>query len=308
MPLKPASTFIPSRSPIVSQDGNATFPFIKILQDWDTRISNGLSPTGGITGDIQPTVHISGRGEIGTILQFIDDGGQVLAGGINFARDYINKDTDHIADGIGSPLAGGKVAFEALVDSNPTAGQTIRYDGTEWQAVAIAESQPVTAHEWIDSYDDATGTFTASQPTVADVVGAAPLASPTFTGTVTTPALADTGLTSGHLVAAGGGGLLGNGPLASLFPVFNLGNSASPTPARVVVGVSTLAAGTFTETFATPFSAGQVYALAFVISGNSPGTAAPTVWVQSANTTSLTVACSSAVATNQVFWIAIGNP
>lgn len=47
-------------------------------------------------------------------------------------------------------------------------------------------------HEWLKSYDAATGLFTATQPAVADVTGAAPLASPIFTGRVTLPILANT--------------------------------------------------------------------------------------------------------------------
>lgn len=173
MALKPASTFIPSRAPIVGSDGTATFPFLKILQDWDRRIANGLGPNGGITGDIPPTTHITGRGEIGTILQFIDDGGQVLAGGINFSRNYANKDTDHIADGIGSPLAGGRAAYTALVASLPVAGQTIRFDGAGWLPVAIAAAKAFAANRWINSYDDATGDFTASQPAFSNLSGSA---------------------------------------------------------------------------------------------------------------------------------------
>lgn len=117
--LKPASTFIPSRAPIADKSGMATWAFIKILQDWDTKLRNGLNSIGQITQDIPAATKIVGRIAIGTILQFIDNGGQVLAGGIDFARAYINKDTDHIADGTGSPLAGGKAAEIALVVSPP---------------------------------------------------------------------------------------------------------------------------------------------------------------------------------------------
>jgi hypothetical protein len=68
----------------------------------------------------------------------------------------------------------------------------IVYDGTDWETSALVVL-PVTAaavtHEWLASYNAATGAFTQTQPAVGDVTGAAPLASPTFTGTVTLPTI-----------------------------------------------------------------------------------------------------------------------
>lgn len=119
MALKPASTFIPSRSPIVDPDGMATWNFLKILQDWDTKLRNGLNQIGQIIQDIPAATNIAGRVAIGIILQYVDDGGQILPNGIDFARPYLNKDTDHIADGTGGPLAGGRAAEIALVTSPP---------------------------------------------------------------------------------------------------------------------------------------------------------------------------------------------
>lgn len=147
--IKPASTFIPSRSPIVDSSGMATWSFIKILQDWDTKLRNGLNSIGQITQDIPAATKIVGRVAIGTILQFIDNGGQVLAGGIDFARAYINKDTDHIADGTGSPLAGGKAAEIALVASPP-----------------VPE-----ASKWVKGFVG--GVFTKTQPDFSDLSGTA---------------------------------------------------------------------------------------------------------------------------------------
>lgn len=169
--LKPASTLISSRSPIVDSSGNATFAFNKILQGWQTQLQNGLNQYGAIIQDIPAATKIVGRAAIGTILQFIDDGGEVLAGGIDFSRAYLNKDTDHIADGSGSPLAGGKVAFAAFVASDPVAGQTLRFNGTHWLPVAIAVSKASTIHQWLKSYDATTGLFTATQPAYTDLTG-----------------------------------------------------------------------------------------------------------------------------------------
>lgn len=66
----------------------------------------------------------------------------------------------------------------------------LAYDGVNWFAAieVMPQSIPNTVHEWLNSYDATTGLFTATQPTVADVTGAAPIASPTFTGVVTQPA------------------------------------------------------------------------------------------------------------------------
>lgn len=147
--LKPASTFVAARVPIVDENRMATWNFLKILQDWDTKLANGLNSIGQITQDIPAATKIVGRVAIGTILQFLDDGGQVLAGGIDFARAYINKDTDHIADGIGSPLAGGRAAEVALVTSPP-----------------VPE-----ASKWVRGL--AGGVFIKSQPAFADISGAA---------------------------------------------------------------------------------------------------------------------------------------
>lgn len=71
-------------------------------------------------------------------------------------------------------------------------------DGINWWA-AVLPIVPLTfvpvAHEFLTGYDDTTGYFSATQPAIADVSGLsaalallAPIASPTFTGTVTQPA------------------------------------------------------------------------------------------------------------------------
>lgn len=156
---------------IVGPDGKATFSFIKWMQSIGTTINSTFDTQGDYQGGIGDQATIVGRKTLASIVQNIDTDGVVGPNGIDFARNYINKDTDHIADGTGSPLAGGKVAFAALVASTPVAGQTIRFDGTGWLPVAIAESEPAAASKWLDSYDDATGTFTASQPAFANVNG-----------------------------------------------------------------------------------------------------------------------------------------
>lgn len=148
MPLKPASTFIPSRAPIVDKDGIATFPFLKILQDWETKLQNGLNQIGQIIQSIPFATKIVGRAEgIGTTVQNIDSNGVMLADGIDFDRAYLNKNTDHIADGTGSPLAGGKAAQVALVVSPPTPEPS----------------------QWINGFTG--GVFTKKRPAFSDLSG-----------------------------------------------------------------------------------------------------------------------------------------
>jgi hypothetical protein len=76
-------------------------------------------------------------------------------------------------------------------------GIWIFYDGSNWWAMTVP-IQPVgfavLAHEFLTSYNSTTGLFTAAQPVIADVSGLsaalallAPIANPTFTGTVTQP-------------------------------------------------------------------------------------------------------------------------
>ena len=118
--LKPASSLVITRVPLVDSNGMATWNALKIFQDWDTKLQNGLNQLGQITQSIPAATQVVGRTEgIGTTLQNIDATGKILAAGIDFARAYANKDTDHIADGTGSPLAGGKAAEIALVSSAP---------------------------------------------------------------------------------------------------------------------------------------------------------------------------------------------
>jgi hypothetical protein len=158
---------------LVGGDGKATYAFGKWLQSIGTTVNNGFDSNGNYQGPIGDNATIDGRETLASIVQNISTQGVVQASGIDFAIPYLNKDTDHIADGTGHPLAGGKVAYAALVASTPIAGQTIRFDGTDWLPVAIAVSKPVTVSQWLNSYDAATGTFTASQPDFTDISGAA---------------------------------------------------------------------------------------------------------------------------------------
>lgn len=92
------------------------------------------------------------------------------------------------------------------------------YNGTNYYGYivpVIPQSIAATTSKWLDSFTASTGTFTSSQPAIADILGLsaalallAPIASPTFTGTVTEPtppvltaAVTDTSATAGSATA-----------------------------------------------------------------------------------------------------------
>ena len=170
------SPVVSSRTPvgqIINRDGTATFAFLKWMQNIGTTVNLTFDSEGQFQGDIGDQATIDGRETLASIVENISTDGVVQGPGIDFALPYLNKDTDHIADGTGSPLEGGKEAYVALIASAPIAGQTIRFNGSDWLPVAIAVTKGSAAHQWLRSYDEATGTFTASQPAFSDVSGVA---------------------------------------------------------------------------------------------------------------------------------------
>lgn len=109
----------------------------------------------------------------------------------------------------------------------PNGGAFIYFDGTSFWAPFIPivpATKTVVAHQWLASYDASTGLFTQSAPVIADVTGLtaalallAPIASPTFTGTVTQPAPGVlTGATTATSATAGAATALPATPLGYL--------------------------------------------------------------------------------------------
>lgn len=116
---KPVPALVISRAPIVNPDGTARWEFLKILQGWATQIANSLNSLGQFVGIIGSQAKVQGRVEtIGLTLQNIGTDGVIS--------------TDNLTDGVGSPLAGGAVAFASLVDSTPVPGNVLKYSGTDW--------------------------------------------------------------------------------------------------------------------------------------------------------------------------------
>ena len=137
---------------ITTSDGKPTWNMTKWMQSIGSTINANFDPNGDYQGPIGSRATINGRATLASIVQFLDTGGVVTGPGVDFARAYLNKDTDHIADGFGSPLAGGKAAYTALVASPPA----------------------VTPHKWLAGL--VSGVFVESQPEFADLSGAATVA------------------------------------------------------------------------------------------------------------------------------------
>ena len=104
---------------LINADGTATYPFTKWLQNIGAATNGNFDPNNQFTGNIGNQAKIDGRSTLASIVQFIGADGVVTGPGLDFAKPYANKNTDHIADGTGSPLAGGKAAEIALVTNAP---------------------------------------------------------------------------------------------------------------------------------------------------------------------------------------------
>lgn len=148
MPSSVVSSTTPNGK-LVEGDGRATYALLKWMQNIGTTINAGFDVDGNYQGPIGTRATIAGRETLASIVQNIDVDGIVEAAGIDFARAYVNKDTDHIADGAGSPLAGGKAAYIALVTNAPV----------------------VTPKNWLTGLVG--GVFAKSQPAFGDLSGAA---------------------------------------------------------------------------------------------------------------------------------------
>ena len=199
MANQPAPPLVILRSPLVDKDGMLTLEGIKQFQIWATQLQNGLDQIGNFIGNLDPTVQIVSKpGTIGTITQNLNAAGVVTGGGVDFALPYLNKNTDHIADGSGSPLAGGKIAFVAL--ANPLTGKVLEWDGANWQWVARAQTKALVASQFFASFDEATGLFGTAQPAFTDISGTATAgqipAISTLSGQITTTQLPASGLSA----------------------------------------------------------------------------------------------------------------
>lgn len=70
--------------------------------------------------------------------------------------------------------ASGTINGAATLTILPTYGAIVCFDGTNWAALTmpvVPVNTPGVAHEWIASYNAATGAFTLSQPAFSDISG-----------------------------------------------------------------------------------------------------------------------------------------
>lgn len=168
---------------IVTSDGKPTWNMTKWMQGVQGVVNGNFDPNGNYQGPIGLRATIGGRSTLASIVQFIDTGGVVQADGIDFALDYLNKDTDHITDGSGSPLAGGRAAHTALLVSPPTVEPHKFVKGLV--AGVFVKAKP--------DFADLSGTADTSQvPPLSSLtgqIGTGQLPAGLFSGTITTAKL-----------------------------------------------------------------------------------------------------------------------
>lgn len=213
--FKPLPSFVITQSKIANPDGTASWEFIKILQTWANQINTSLNQIGQFIGTLSQSTQVAGRTTLGNLFQNVDNSGVVTANGVDFARPYLNKDTDHINDGSGSPLAGGKSAFNALVASGPVANRALIFNGTAWVPSQVQYNQvsgtpvipnntPAAGNRWLNSYNGATGNFTQTQPAFTDISGTVATAQlPGVSGTISLAKLT-TGGANGSIIVVNG--------------------------------------------------------------------------------------------------------
>jgi hypothetical protein len=130
-------------APLTDSQGKLNYQwqdFFRKLVASQNVVNETFDQTNVFQGPVGQQATLDVRGiPLATLLQFIDDGGIVLAGGIDFTRAYLNKNIGNIPDaGPGFPLAGGAAAYLALVTSGPTAGQVLGWNGVKWVPMSLA--------------------------------------------------------------------------------------------------------------------------------------------------------------------------
>jgi hypothetical protein len=136
--MKPASTFIPSRSPIADSNGMATWSFIQILIGWDTKLNNGLNSTGQLIGNIDPATRVIPRTEgLGITLQNISSTGVVQSAGLFSA----------------TTLAQGAVVMPAGAINNHL-GTAAIHQATDFDAAGSAATAAGTAQSNAEAHAD----------------------------------------------------------------------------------------------------------------------------------------------------------
>ena len=209
---------VPNTPLIDPLTGQMSWAWLKWFQNITQAVNSGLTLLGQFIGELSQSTQISGRaGTVGSITQNIDAAGVIEGPGVDFARPYVNKNTDNIADGIGNPLQGGKTAFQALITSGPSAGKALIFNGVAWVPAQVTygdiggtptlpANEPAVSNQWINSYDASTGLFTRAQPAFSNIssqLSTGQLPPSGFSGTVPLAKIT-VGGTDGSLTATNG--------------------------------------------------------------------------------------------------------
>jgi len=180
-------------------------------------------------GAIQAQANITGRSEqISVTTQNIDASGVLLGPGADFSRAYLNKTTDNITDGTGSPLTGGKRGFQALDTNNrivnsfhgnavnaansPTSSTTLSNDGIATAITIAASSSQFGAG--LVSYNSGSvdpGSFGKSFITASDPTFAGGAVTYTFTATAENQVNTDGKVPLGSITTVNGSAKTGGG-------------------------------------------------------------------------------------------------
>lgn len=172
----------------------------------------GLGGVNDISGDVTYTTTGTDNGVL-LILNDASGTAVMLNSGVTSPFFLFTSNLGTVGVGTFTPNS-GTINGTASFALNPLYTAIMVFDGTNWHATAlpiVPSSMAKVAHEWLDSYNAATGAFTQAQPAFTDISGVAtvaqipalpesqitgltadlaskaPLASPTFTGVVTQP-------------------------------------------------------------------------------------------------------------------------
>jgi hypothetical protein len=186
------------KSQIESSAASTTSSTENVTNNSETVIS-ATNVIGSVNNQTGVTAYATAQSDYGAFI-LLDDGSAIavtLTAGpvitLPWYATFINSGSGAATLTPGSGTINGMGSFVLL------GGQcvTVAFDGTNFEIVpllALPVNTPGVSHEWIASYNAVTGVFTLSQPAIADISGLAaalallaPIASPTFTGTVTQP-------------------------------------------------------------------------------------------------------------------------
>lgn len=124
-------------SELVSLGLHPQGPTVIAFRDMLTRVDKTLTDL----GEVQSKANVTGRQEkISDTLQNLSTSPTpALAGMFNSLGNVVDTSTDHLTDGTGSPIAGGKRGFQAL-DSNNRLSGSFRANPVNVSAVPISST------------------------------------------------------------------------------------------------------------------------------------------------------------------------